>query len=104
MSTSIPDEALVEAVRGSSPDVRARLLRELLADYVQQGGRWPLPVSDRSNEVIAFLFPRPGGPAKLPPKLSPEQEAELNERLNHLDESRALQDYIGRLGTPGGSS
>ena len=104
MSTSLPDETLLDAIRGSSADTRARLLRELLADYVQQGGRWPMPVTDRTNEVVAFLFPRPGGSAKAPPKLGPAREAELNERLNHLDQSRDLKDYIAKLDSPGGAS
>src|SRR5215203_5516821 len=103
MSPSIPENDLLEAVRASSSDTRARLLRALLVDYVQRDGLWPMPVPDQTDEVVAFLFPRPGS-TRLPPKVSPEREAELNERLKHFDQSRDLRDYIAKLASPGGSS
>jgi hypothetical protein len=82
MSTAFSDDALVEAVRSSSPDTRARLLRELLADHIKRGI----------------------GPGKAPPVLSPDRETELNQRLTQLDQSIPLRDYIAKLGPPGGSS
>src|SRR5687767_4220350 len=103
MSTSISESDLLEAVRGSSSDTRTRLLRELLADYVERGGRWPMPISGRTDEVLAYLFPRPGGYAKTLPRISTEREAELNERLNHLDAASDLRDYIAKLDSAGGS-
>ena len=82
MSTSFSEETLIEAIRMSPPDVRARLLRELLADHLTRGG----------------------DPGKAPPTLNARREAELNERLNHLDDARDLRDYIEKLSPPGGSS
>lgn len=61
-----------------------------------------MPVPDR-DEILGYLFPRPGGSGSAPPVLSPVREAELNERLNHLDEGRDLRDYIAKLDSPGGS-
>lgn len=80
MSATFSEEALIETVRASAPATRARLLRELLRDHLTRGGE----------------------PGKVPPTLDPRREAELNERLNQLDQSRDLRDYISKLG--GGSS
>ena len=104
MSATIPDDALVAAVRTSSPETRRRLLHELLAEYTRPDGPWSASVTERHWEVIAFLVPRPGGPEGSPPRLSPKREAEIAERMNHLDDSRDLRDYIARLGSSGGSS
>ena len=82
MSTAFSEETLIEAVRTSSPDTRARLLRELLVDHIKRGG----------------------GPGKAPPVLSPDRETELNQRLTQLDQSSPLRDYIAKLGPHGGSS
>jgi hypothetical protein len=38
MSAPFSEETLIEAVRTSPPAVRARLLRELLADHLVLGG------------------------------------------------------------------
>jgi hypothetical protein len=73
------EAALIEAIRASSPATQIRLLHELLKRHLMSGGR----------------------PA---PTLSPEREAELNERMKHLDDSRDLRDYIAELGSRGGSS
>jgi hypothetical protein len=104
MSATAPDDALLAAVRTSSPETRRRLLHELLADYTRPDGPWPASVADRYREVVKFLVPGPGRPGGTPPKLGPEREAEIAERMNHLDDSRDLRDYIAGLGSPGGSS
>jgi hypothetical protein len=80
------------------------MLNDLLADFVKSDAKWPLAVSNQRQEVIAFLFPRPGLPGKSPPKLSPEREAEVNSRLRNLEDSRDLRDYIATLDSSGGSS
>ena len=104
MSATVPDDALLVAVRTSSPETRRRLLHELLAEYTRPDGPWPASVAARSREVLAFLVPRPGGPGGSPPKLSPAREADVAERMKHLDDSRDLRDYIAKLGSSGGSS
>ena len=82
MSSTLSEDRLIEAVRASSPTTRARLLRELLADHVRRGA----------------------APDRPPPRLSPAREAELNDRLRHLDDSRPLADYLAKLTGDGGSS
>jgi len=99
-----PENDIIEAVRSGSPALRSRVLTELLADLLKSRPDWPVPVSDRKNEVIAFLFPRPGGSSQTPPRLSVERETELNTRLKSLDDSRDLRDYIAELNSSGRES
>jgi hypothetical protein len=101
MSATMPDEGLVAAVRTSSAETRQRILAELLEEHARRAGPWPVPVADRDQALIALLIPRPGAGQAAPPNLSPEREAELVERMKHLDEAVDLQDYIDSLDPDG---
>lgn len=69
MNAMLSEETLVEAVRTSTPALRARLLQEILK----------------------------AGFGGEPPVLSPERERELQERAKDLNDSRPLSDYIRKL-------
>jgi hypothetical protein len=104
MSAAFTDEMLVEAVRASSPGVRSQILSELLEECARRDGPWPLSVTGPNHDLIALLLPRPGRRRRSPPELSPEREAELAERMTHLDDAVDLQDYIDSLDSRGGQS
>jgi hypothetical protein len=101
MNTTMPDEALVAAVRTSSAETRKRILAELLDEHARHAGPWPVSVADRNDTLIALLIPRPGGGEGDPPILSPEREAELAERMKHLNEAEDLRDYVDSLDPDG---
>lgn len=90
--------ALESVISKATPEQRRYLVHRLLAKEIEETGYKPVPVTDESGQTVGYYIPWFRSAAKAPPKLSPERRAELDRRLNNLDESISQEEMMKRLG------
>jgi hypothetical protein len=73
-------------------------MHRLLTKEVEQRGYKPVPVTDDAGQMVGYYVPWFRSTAQVPPQLSPERRAELDRRLDNLDDSISYEEMMKRLG------
>lgn len=86
-------QPLLEAVRNSSREERLLVLQVLLAEFADQGGLSVIPTPG-GQYLWAYFVP---DAARRPPELTPEDRAELQRRLDAIDDVVDIEEIIAEF-------
>lgn len=102
MSTATTPLSPVEYVRALSGDDKGDVLVELLRELIEinGGGKCLIPIGTREGESLGYFVPPKAADAEAArdlPKLTPERERELADRLTRLHSAAPVTEVIAGL-------
>jgi hypothetical protein len=101
MSTTLDTvdaETLERVIAKATPEQRLYLVEKLLPRVIEDGRYLPRLVYDSKGELLGVLVPEFRSKATEPPKLTPEKQAEIQRRLDTLDDTITHEELLKDLG------
>jgi len=91
------DTDLSSLIRKASPQARRAAMHTLIAEFLEETKYLPQPILTATGELVGLFVPHYRHKPTAPPKLTPAQEAEIDRRLNTLDNSVSPEEFIKLL-------
>lgn len=91
---------LLETIRNSSPSAKAAILAHLIRERIEERADGnPIQITDESGERIGTIVPAVHVETKshIPPRLTPEQKAELDRRFQNRDKALSVEEMLQSL-------
>jgi hypothetical protein len=98
MSATLEATTLDAVVEQATPEQRRYLLRKLIAKDAAEMHLWGQAITNEAGDTIGYFIPRFVSTATEPPKLSPEERAELDRRLATPNQTISHDEMLKRLG------
>jgi hypothetical protein len=89
---------LERVIHQATPEQRRLLIEKLLPKVIEDDQYLPQLVRNAAGELIGVLVPRFHSTATEPPKLTPEQRAELQRRIDTPNDTIGYEEMLKRLG------
>jgi len=94
----IDADTLEKVVARATPEQRRYLIDKLLPQVIEDDKYLPRLVHDKNGELVGLLIPQFQSKATEPPKLTDEERAELQRRLDTPNDTVSHEEMLKRLG------
>jgi|SRR3954470_3237481 len=95
---AVDAETLEKVIAKATPEQRRYLVEQLLPKVVDDEGYLPRPVRNKKGDLVGVLVPESRSTATEPPKLTEEEYAEIQHRINSPDELITHEQLLKDLG------
>jgi hypothetical protein len=97
MTATVEAVTLETVIEKTTPEQRRYLIQKLLPKVLEETRYLPQPITNAAGETVGFFIPHYRSTNSEPPKLTPEREAEFQRRLETLDDSVDLEEFLKLL-------
>jgi hypothetical protein len=97
MSATLEANTLDAVVEKATAEQRRYLIQKMLPKFLEETRYLPQPITNAAGEIVGYFVPYYRSTATEPPKLTAEEEAELQRRLDTPDNSVELEEFLRLL-------
>jgi|SRR5262245_35189662 len=97
MSATLETNTLDAVIEQATPEQRRYLIRKMLPKFLEETRYLPQPITNAAGETVGYFVPYYRSTATEPPKLTAEDEAELQRRLDTPDNAVDLEEFLKLL-------
>jgi hypothetical protein len=97
MTATVEAVTLETVIEKTTPEQRRYLVQKLLPKVLAETSYLPQQITNAAGDTVGFFIPRYRSTTTEPPKLTAEREAELRGRLDTLDDSVDLEEFLKLL-------
>jgi hypothetical protein len=98
VASGIDAATMEKVIATATPEQRRYLIDQLLPLVIEDDAYLPRSVHDNAGEIVGLVIPQYRSKATEPPKLTDEQRAELQRRLDTSNDTISFDEMMKRLG------
>jgi hypothetical protein len=97
MSATLEATTIDSVIDRATPEQRRYIVQKLLSRILEETQFMPQPITNAEGVTVGYFVPYYRSTKTSPPKLTPEQRAEIDRRLATLDDSVDADEFIKLL-------